>query len=198
MQLENANIKDIDDTALYDESIGLILRQKRESLGLSIEDVSVVTKIRQPFILALENNAFQELPGSVYVSGFLKNYAEVLNLPADYLLSMYSANVLKDEVKSTYKIYLPRQKRRFLNLKIMFITLTIMLFAVLLKPIYIGFFDNMSLDSSLEGLDIGKKMQSKGIDIAPYAQLLSERELDSTIDFILEDGDDDDLDSSED
>ena len=69
--------------------LGERLREARESQGISISQASVETRILQRYIVALEDGEFQHLPGDVYARGFLRNYAEYLNIPADELIDMY-------------------------------------------------------------------------------------------------------------
>ncbi len=68
--------------------IGDRLKSAREARGLSLDDVEAVTRIRRRYLEALEEEAFDRLPGSAYVRGFLKSYASYLGLPADEVASM--------------------------------------------------------------------------------------------------------------
>jgi cytoskeletal protein RodZ len=60
--------------------IGEILRNARNKKSLSIEEVSKVTKIRKKYLLSLEESAWNKLPGVAYVTGFVKRYAEAVDL----------------------------------------------------------------------------------------------------------------------
>jgi cytoskeleton protein RodZ len=66
--------------------LGQRLRQTRENLGLSLEDVEQATHIRRAFIQALEEDRYDDLPGTVYARGFIRNYARLLQLDAEELL----------------------------------------------------------------------------------------------------------------
>ncbi|MFQ3671133.1 MAG: helix-turn-helix domain-containing protein [Verrucomicrobiia bacterium] len=66
--------------------IGLKLRQAREAKGLSLAEMANATKLRAESILALENEAFDDLPSLAYVRGFLKIYARELGLDGKQLL----------------------------------------------------------------------------------------------------------------
>lgn len=66
--------------------IGSALRSRRQELGLSLEKIAEATKIRKSYLDALEEERFEELPGQVYVIGFIQNYARYLGLPAEPLL----------------------------------------------------------------------------------------------------------------
>jgi cytoskeletal protein RodZ len=71
--------------------IGEALRKAREEQGFSLAQAEEVTKIRAAYLQALEEESFAQLPGPVYVKGFLKNYAQYLGLDPQPLLSLYEA-----------------------------------------------------------------------------------------------------------
>lgn len=68
------------------ESIGKTLREARESLGLTLEEVERATRIRAVRLDALENGEFESLPSRAQVRGFLRNYADYLGLNPDEIL----------------------------------------------------------------------------------------------------------------
>lgn len=66
------------------------LQAGRRELGLTLEQVAERTRIRKPFIEALEAERVRELPGGdAYVLGFLKTYARLLGLDAEALARQY-------------------------------------------------------------------------------------------------------------
>ena len=67
------------------------LRSERERQGLSIKDLSVVTKIREPYIDALERGRYDVLP-TVYVRSFVRTLAQAMAIP------IAEVNKLMDEV----------------------------------------------------------------------------------------------------
>lgn len=63
---------------------GAGLREAREKQNITLLQVEDATKINRRYLEALEADDFQELPGSVYAVGFLKNYARFLGFgPAE-------------------------------------------------------------------------------------------------------------------
>ena len=74
------------------QQLGQVLTQAREQMGLTIEDVSQITKIRSKYIRALESGNVYEIPGRVYALGFLKSYCEVLDLNYRELQEYFNAN----------------------------------------------------------------------------------------------------------
>lgn len=65
--------------------IGLTLQKARKERGLSYEDVEQDTKIRVRYLEAMERNDYDTLPGIVYAQGFLKTYANYLDLDGESL-----------------------------------------------------------------------------------------------------------------
>jgi len=69
---------------------GQQLQAGRRELGLTLEQVAERTRIRKPFIEALEAERVRELPGGdAYVVGFIKTYARLLGLDAEALARQY-------------------------------------------------------------------------------------------------------------
>jgi len=71
-------------------SIGEVLQRAREDMGATLEDVEKETKIRRKYIIALEKDNFDVLPGRVYVRGFLRNYARFLGMDGEALVNQYN------------------------------------------------------------------------------------------------------------
>ena len=61
-------------------SVGQQLRDAREALGLSIEDVAATTRIPMRHLASLEIGDWDQLPASTYSIGFAKNYAAAVGL----------------------------------------------------------------------------------------------------------------------
>ena len=61
---------------------GNLLRETREEKGVSIKEASDTLHIRIPYLQALENGRAEIIPSAVQARGFLRIYAEYLNLNA--------------------------------------------------------------------------------------------------------------------
>lgn len=70
-------------------SIGDVLRTRREELKLSLEEVSQRLRIRLVFLQALEDGRIDQLPGVAYAAGFLRTYADFLNLDGVALVKQF-------------------------------------------------------------------------------------------------------------
>lgn len=69
--------------------IGQRLAEARTARGLSLEQVQEITKIRLKYLIALEAENWQALPGEVYLRGFLKSYSQVVGLDPMEMLELY-------------------------------------------------------------------------------------------------------------
>ncbi|NMB68533.1 MAG: DUF4115 domain-containing protein [Chloroflexi bacterium] len=72
------------------KEIGAVLRQRRETISLSLSDVEHYTRLRQHYLRALEEGRINDLPSAVQGRGMLSNYAEFLNLDVDSLLGKFA------------------------------------------------------------------------------------------------------------
>lgn len=87
------------------EKIGGFLKEKRESKGLTLADVSNKLYIRKSLINALESGNWQLLPHEIYVRGYLKEYANLLNVYSEI------ADDLKQQGESTVPPEIPIQQK---------------------------------------------------------------------------------------
>lgn len=60
--------------------IGQLLKETRESKGLTVEEVSVALYLRKSMVEALESGNREKLPHEVYVKGYLNQYASFLGI----------------------------------------------------------------------------------------------------------------------
>ncbi|MFO0626741.1 MAG: helix-turn-helix domain-containing protein [Polyangiales bacterium] len=81
------------------ESIGTWLRREREVRGVSLEEVADATRIPVQSLSSLEEGRFEELPGEVFVKGFLRSYARAVGLAGDEVLARYSIEVRSRDVR---------------------------------------------------------------------------------------------------
>jgi cytoskeleton protein RodZ len=73
--------------------IGDIFRNQREKMGLSHTLISETTRIRPYFLEALENENWEVLPSSVFVTGFIRSYARTLGLEQEKIVALYQKYV---------------------------------------------------------------------------------------------------------
>jgi cytoskeletal protein RodZ len=73
-------------------SVGQHLRALREAKRMSIAEVSRATRVPVASVERIEADRFDELPGEVFVRGFLRAYARALEVPVDDVLARYTAS----------------------------------------------------------------------------------------------------------
>jgi len=69
--------------------LGQMLRDARQSKGVSLAEAEEATKIRRKYLEALEATDYDSLPPSVYSRGFLRSYATYLGLDPEAALDAY-------------------------------------------------------------------------------------------------------------
>jgi cytoskeleton protein RodZ len=70
-------------------SVGEILRDRREELGLDLDSVGETLRIRPHYLAALEQGRSDELPGPTYVFGFVRAYSHHLGFDSEKVLTRF-------------------------------------------------------------------------------------------------------------
>jgi len=71
------------------DSLGSYLRHERERQEVSLQEIAAATKIQLKFLEALEHDAYDQLPASPFVVGFLRAYAQYVALDPETVLTAY-------------------------------------------------------------------------------------------------------------
>tara|TARA_B100000315_G_scaffold254809_1_gene296658 strand:- start:6718 stop:8226 length:1509 start_codon:yes stop_codon:yes gene_type:complete len=90
----NANLPpsmNIEELSPNGTSIGDLLRASRNRRDEELREVSDALRIRQVYLEAIENNKFEELPGTIYAIGFIRTYAEYLGLDGEEVVRRYKS-----------------------------------------------------------------------------------------------------------
>lgn len=69
--------------------IGQQLKDARVANGYTLDDLQQATKIQKRYLIAIEDEKFDELPGDFYVRAFVKQYADTVGLDGNELLKDY-------------------------------------------------------------------------------------------------------------
>jgi len=69
--------------------IGHYLRDVRENFGLTPEQAASQLHMRVKYILNIENGRLEDMPGRAYLRGYVRNYAEYLQLDSRAILLRY-------------------------------------------------------------------------------------------------------------
>jgi cytoskeletal protein RodZ len=73
-------------------SVGQYLQKLRVEKGMSVEEVSRSTRVPVASVERIEADRFGELPGEVFVRGFLRSYARAVDVPPDDVLARYTSS----------------------------------------------------------------------------------------------------------
>jgi len=92
-------LNDIDSASVV-QSVGHLLRKARVMKGMSIEDVSRQLRLSVLQIEAIEKENYEKLPGRTFLRGFIRNYANLVQLDPIPLLQLLPEST---PVISTYE-----------------------------------------------------------------------------------------------
>lgn len=70
-------------------SFGEKLKQEREKRKITLEQISVTTKIGTRMLQALEEDKFNQLPGGIFNKGFVRAYSRAVGLDEDQTVADY-------------------------------------------------------------------------------------------------------------
>jgi cytoskeletal protein RodZ len=93
---------------------GVDLSIYRQKAGISLEQVAAKTKISKRFLLAIEAEEFGQLPGGIFNTNYLRQYAEAIGMEEQELLERYGKK-MNPPGEEAEKREQGREGRSFLN-----------------------------------------------------------------------------------
>src|SRR3979411_512902 len=113
-------------------SLGEQLRAQRERKGITLEQAAADTRIREKFLTALEGGDYPALPGAVYTRGFLRHYAEYLDLETEELVALFQlgsgGGPPEQTPKRSFKPYRPVVHQSLIFRPVVFVPVLIIAF----------------------------------------------------------------------
>lgn len=92
---------------------GECLKKKREEDNLSIRDISEKLKIKASHLENLEKNDYNQLPSDVYVKGFIRNYAQFIDLDEQEIVNLYlKERNIESRIKDKKNVKLNLNKKK--------------------------------------------------------------------------------------
>ena len=67
------------------------MERARKAKGVSLEQISALTKISVRWLQAIESSEFKKLPGGIYDMSYIRQYADAIGWDAAELLADYRA-----------------------------------------------------------------------------------------------------------
>ena len=118
---------------MYNKSVGQQLKEAREQKDMTIEQVVEGTHISRRLIVALEEERFDEFVGETYLAGFLRNYANYLELNGDNLVQRYRSLQMQEQPAPMVELL----EKKSVNKALLIVVIIV---AVLLGGAVAGFF----------------------------------------------------------
>ena len=79
----------IQEILTHDALWGKDLKRIRDELGVSLEIIREMTKVRMIFLRAIEEDEYEKAPSKMFLKSYVKAYAQSLGLDADFVASRY-------------------------------------------------------------------------------------------------------------
>lgn len=78
------------------KTVGETLKHRRERLGMTLAELEQRTQLKRQTLTLIENNDFYDLAKVDYTEGFIRKYANVVNIDANQLIKAH-----RDEIPSS-------------------------------------------------------------------------------------------------
>ncbi len=102
---------DIDSARNANAGVGATLRAYRLRSGRDLTDAAETLHIRKPFLQAIEDGRYEDLPGPTYASGFVRAYADYLELDADEAVRRFKLETLGRRIGGDLHFPAPESER---------------------------------------------------------------------------------------
>jgi len=79
----------IQEILTHDALWGKDLKRIRDELGVSLEIIREMTKVRMTFLRAIEEDEYEKAPSRMFLKSYVKVYAQSIGLDGDFVASRY-------------------------------------------------------------------------------------------------------------
>ncbi|MGP1397417.1 MAG: RodZ domain-containing protein [Inquilinaceae bacterium] len=108
---DSTDLHGLEDRAVM-ASVSDMLRQARMRAGYSLPDVAKLLRIRLVYLEAIEESRFDDLPGSVYAMGFIRTYADMLELDVEEAVRRFREEMSGTSVSRPKELVFPAPSRQ--------------------------------------------------------------------------------------
>lgn len=150
------------------ESPGRLLREGRERLQLTTQQVAERLRLRHQIILDLEGDLFSKYVAGTFTRGYLRSYARLVDVDEEKVLAAYASQGIEEPVDQTMQSFSQRAREQSNDNRLMLVTYIIG--AVIIGSAVIFWLQNK--DSQVEPVAQGmaERMvseQDAGVELEP-------------------------------
>lgn len=170
--MSNSDIEGVDvvaQTQAGETTPGIVLRQARESRGLSLEEVAAQLNLRVSILEQLESDSYENLPGATFARGYIRSYGNLLGLDGESLAKSCVLGNTRENVRPLQNIERKSRSRFFL---ISFVLLLIVIAA--LASFWWVEQKNQEQQSLAEAPPVVEQVAIEGVDGRLHIQSLDE------------------------
>lgn len=152
-------------------SLGKMLNQARLDKNISIQDLSMITKIHKTLIHSLENDEIENLPNRIYVLGFLKAISEALNCDLQKIIYLYEMSLMKlvecNVSEESTLIEVPESKIKIIKVKWLLTCIVLVVIILIASPLFI----------QAENNNTNKETVAKEVTINNYSKIKDHKKI---------------------
>lgn len=78
---------------MRNSSLFLIAAAKRKERGISLHQIATATKISVRSLQAIEDGDFRKLPGGIYNTSYIRQYARAIDVDESELIALYQESI---------------------------------------------------------------------------------------------------------
>ena len=146
MASQEKSIEEPQEKVIISNSVGSLLRASRMKLELDLRDVAETLNIRFIYLEAIEDGRYEDLPGAVYVVGFIRSYADFLGLDSEEVVRSYKNEGSSQSGKTELIFPVPIPQSSIPGGAVMLIGVVVSLL------VYVGWYTSTTKDGPLSGL----------------------------------------------
>ena len=118
--------------------LGNILKEAREKNNLEINEISKKLNISTILLQAIESGDRDKFPGEPYTFGFVKSYAQSLNLDIDFISKLYKEEFLSPQKINFFALPLNRKNDKFIFIKFSITALILLSFLFIFYKFFLS------------------------------------------------------------